>query len=150
MSIARLRRIIAGHLAWACIASVLLLACQPFLAVHFRHDGWEDEPALRIRSVGELAQFEPDLRGGHHNELEVTLFAPTAASIDLPDALARGLDRLLALVLLGLSLTIVLLPFAVPVERPLPQRVPASSRAPPSARAWLRLPPQTAPPLTTH
>jgi hypothetical protein len=113
----RIRRLIAGQLAWFCAAGILLAALQPFIATHFRHDGWEDEPGFRIRGVGESTQFELDARPGHRNELEVTLFVPSAARVDAPDALQHGLDGLMALVWLLVPLTLALRPFIAPAPR---------------------------------
>ncbi|MGJ7497522.1 hypothetical protein ACSFA8_20940 [Variovorax sp. RT4R15] len=145
----RLRKLVSTHCVWWCLCGVLLTLCQPFLAVHFRCDGWEDEPAVRIRVVSDTTQFEADGRADHPDDRETTLFAQSAASVDLPNALEHGLDGLMALVFLLLPLTIALVRLVEPVERHLQGRVPTRSGAPPPTAPWRRLPPKTAPPLTT-
>jgi len=149
MSTARLRRFIAKHCVWWCLFGVLLTAIQPFIAAHFRSDGWEDEPGFRIRSVGASTQFEPDDRADHPADLETTLFVSSAASIDLPNALQHGIDHLSALVLLLLPLTVLVVLIVEPVQRLVPEPVPNTSGAPPPTALWRRRPPETAPPLTT-
>lgn len=149
MLFAGLRRFIAAHRMVWCIPALLLAALQPFLAVHFRHDGWEDEPGFRIRDVGTSTYFEPDSRAGHPTERETTLFVSSSAHIDQPDALRHGLDDLIARVLLLLPLTVALLPLARPIQRVLPEPVSNNSGAPPPTKLWRRRPPETAPPLTT-
>jgi hypothetical protein len=39
-------RLIAREIGWWGLVGVLLAALQPFIAIHFREDGWEDEPAF--------------------------------------------------------------------------------------------------------
>jgi hypothetical protein len=145
----RLRKLVSAHcMAW-CLCGVLLTLCQPFLAVHFRCDGWEDEPAVRIRTVGTTTQFEADDRADHPNQREITLFAQSAARVDASHALQRGLDILAGLVLMLLPLTIALVRLVQTIERHVPLPVPTRSGAPPPTTPWRRLPPKTAPPLTT-
>lgn len=145
----RLRRHISSSLIGWCVWGILLAALQPFIATHFRHDGWEDEPGFRIRSVSATAEFEPDDRNEHSHWHETTLFVPAAASIDLPDALQHGLDRLLALVLIALPLTVLLVVQRLRATQPLRvRRVPNPSGAPPPTACWLQQPPSQAPPST--
>jgi hypothetical protein len=146
---ARLRKFISTHFMWWCVCGVLLSACHPFIATHFRSDGWEDEPAVRLRVASDTVQFEADDRADHPNDRETTLFAQGAASIDLPNALQHGLDNLMALVFLLLPLTVALVRLLVPDEREPLERVPVRSGAPPPTAPWRRLPPETAPPLKT-
>lgn len=141
----RLRRLTAKHCVWWCLVGILLTAIQPFLAVHFRRDGWEDEPGFRIRGASQT-QFEADDRADHAKDLETTLFVPTAASIDLPAALEHGLAGLMALVLLLLPLTVTLTRVVETRQRIQPERVPPTSGAPPPTLLWRGRPPETAPP----
>jgi hypothetical protein len=144
---ARLRRRITSSLIGWCVWGILLAALQPFIATHFRQDGWEDEPGFRIRSVSATAEFEPDERSDHANWHETTLFVPAAANIDLPNALQHGLDRLLALVLAALPLTVLLAVLVPRATQPLRiRRIPNPSGAPPPAACWRRQPPSQAPP----
>ena len=148
-AIARYRSTIRRLAAWWCLVGVLLTLCQPFLAAHFRVDGWEDEPGFRIRADDRVL-FEADDRADHSDDRETTLFVSPSASVDLPDAFQNGIDGLMALVLLILPLSIALPAVLQDAIRKLPVRVPTRGGAPPpSAAAWQRLPPQTAPPLTT-
>lgn len=143
-----LRRFLTRHLAGWCLAALCLAAVQPLLAVHFRADGWEDEPTLRVRG-GDTTRFEPDEREGHAATPEVTLFLPAAASIDLPHALQQGLDLLMALVGLLSPLAIVLWLRVLPRQSALPGGLIRCSRAPPPPAApWRRRPPGLAPPLS--
>ncbi len=146
---ARLRQRVTSSLIGWCVWGILLVALQPFIATHFRHDGWEDEPGFRIRSVSATAEFEPDDRSDHANWRETTLFVPAGAGIDLPDALRHGIDRLLALVLVALPLTVVLAVLAPRITQPLRiRRIPNPSGAPPPTACWLQQPPSQAPPST--
>ncbi|WP_394790779.1 hypothetical protein [Rhodoferax sp.] len=146
----RLRSKIATHCVWWCAAWVLMAALQPFMAVHFRRDGWEDEPAFRFHTAGESAQFEPDDRADHSGDIEATVFVPASASIDVPHAFQSGLDGLMALVLLSLPLLIALAALAVPAQPLLAQRIPRARGPPPDNIPFWRLqPPKNAPPLTT-
>ena len=148
-AIARHRSTVRRLAAWWCLAGVVLTLCQPFLAAHFRVDGWEDEPGFRVRA-GDMVRFEADDRADHPGDRETTLFVSPSASVDLPDALRDGIDGLMALVLLALPLSIALPALRQPALRVLPERVPTRSGAPPPpAAVWQRLPPQTAPPLRT-
>lgn len=149
MPIAHLRHFIAARCVGWCFFAVLLAAIQPFIAVHFRHDGWEDEPGFRIRSASESTQFEPDKRPDHPTDQETTLFVSSAANIDLPDALQHGIDNLQARLLLLLPLTVAMVLVADPVERLVPESVPNTSGAPPPTALWRRHPPETAPPFAS-
>ncbi|MDM0057077.1 hypothetical protein [Variovorax fucosicus] len=142
-----LRRFVTRHFAGWCLAALCLAALQPLLAVHFRVDGWEDEPGLRVRGA-DVTRFEPDERSGHADTPEVTLFVPSAATIDLPHALQHGLDLLMALVGLLLPLLVALRRLGVPWQPPLPAALIRRSRAPPLAAPWRRRPPTLAPPLS--
>ncbi len=144
----RIRQQIATHCLWWCAAWVLLAALQPFIAVHFRQDGWEDEPGFRIRTAGTVAQFEPDDRADHGQDLEATVFVPTSAAIDLPDALQSGLDGLMSMVFLALPLVVVLAWLVVRVVDVAPRRPERNSGPPPARLCWRTFPPPTAPPLT--
>ncbi|WP_454908545.1 hypothetical protein [Variovorax gossypii] len=135
--------------AWWLLVAMVLVALQPFIAIHFRDDGWEDEPGFRIRAVSATVQFEPDERPGHVASPETTVFVPSGASIDQPDAFHDGLAGLMALVL-------ALLPLIVPLPVPRPpasrgplERLHARCRAPPPTAIWRSLPPKTAPPAST-
>lgn len=147
MNIPRQRRLIATHFASWCFAALLLCALQPFLFTHFQCDGWEDEPGFRVRNMESMALFTPDDREGHSRDLETTLYVPASAHIDVPDALQRGLDVLMALVLLLVPLTVAL--STIPMPRGLVVhhgRIPFPSGAPPPTRPWRSRPPKTAPP----
>jgi hypothetical protein len=147
MLLARVRHFAEAHHRWWCVAGVLLILLQPFIAVHFRCDGLEDEPMLRVRSASDTTQFEADDRANHPADRETTLFAQAPASIDLPDALILALNGLLAMVLLLLPLTVAMNRPAAPIERDAPERVPPRSGSPPPPIPWRRLPPTTAPPF---
>jgi hypothetical protein len=149
MALANLRRYIAVHCVWWCVAGVLLSALQPFLFTHFRNDGWEDEPGFRVRNVEAMAMFWPDERDDHKKELETTLYAPAGAHLEVPDAFQHGLDTLLALVFLLLPLTVGSALVSKPEERRSSARVPFASGAPPPTALWRNLPPQAAPPSAT-
>lgn len=144
-----MRRLIEPHAGWWCVLGVLLTALQPFMAVHFREDGWEDEPGFRIRAVSAVAQFEPDERPDHASSHETTVFVPSGAGIDLPNVFQHGLDGLMALVLALLPLLVALRTLAIPAPRELRERLRAIIRAPPRTRPWRRRPPETAPPPKT-
>ena len=75
-------------------------------------------------------ELHPDERADHPADLETTLFVPSAASIDLPDALQHGIDGLMALVLLLLPLTVALVRLVETFASVVPQRVPHTSGAP--------------------
>ena len=149
MLLARIRQFTGTHHKAWCVAGILLILLQPFIAVHFRCDGLEDEPMLRVRDASETTQFEADDRADHPTDRETTLFAQTSASIDLPNALSFALDSLLAMVFALLPLAVVLVRLTASVERAAPERVPHHSGAPPPADPWRRLPPTTAPPSGT-
>ena len=146
MKIARYRHLVATRFLWWCLAGVVLCALQPFLFTHFQRDGWEDEPGFRVRNAEAMALFSPDDRIDHQHDLETTLYAPTAAHLESPDALQHGLDGLIALVLLLTPLTVVLPRILVRLDRVAFERVAFTSGAPPPASPWRCQPPKTAPP----
>jgi len=148
MLLARIRRFAeAHHRAW-CLAGILLVFLQPFIAAHFRCDGLEDEPMLRVRALGEMSQFEVDDRENHASDRETTIFAQVPAGIDHPHALDAGLGTLLALVLALLPLARVAGLEIGPIGRMGPEQVPPRGGAPPPAFPGRRRPPATAPPST--
>jgi hypothetical protein len=109
----------ATRWCWAGVALVLLL---PFIAVHYRCDGLEDEPMLRLHVASEAVQFEADDRADHPADHETTVFAQTPASIDQPDAFGLGLDMLLSLVLAMLPLVLAMARLIVPIVRATPSK----------------------------
>ena len=129
------------------MAGILLIFLQPFIAVHYRCDGLEDEPMLRVRSASETSQFEADDRADHPADRETTVFAQAPASIDQPDVLDFALSGLMAMVLAMLPLVLAAGRLAAPVVREAPEHVPPHGGAPPPAVSWRRLPPPAAPPL---
>lgn len=143
-----LRRRNETFAGWLVFAMVLV-ALQPFIAIHFRDDGWEDEPGFRIRAVSATVQFEPDERPDHTASSETTVFVPSGASIDLPDVFHDGLASLMALVLSLLPLIVLLAVLRAPSTHGLLELLQARCRAPPPTTVWRRLPPKTAPPLST-
>ncbi|MBT2304887.1 hypothetical protein J7E70_31200 [Variovorax paradoxus] len=147
----QIRHLVAQQCARWCLIGILLAALQPFIGAHFCEDGLENEGEFQVRSLSASVEFHPDERADHPTELETTLFVPSAASIDLPHALKHGIDGLMALVLLLLPLTLALVRLVETFESVVPQRVPHTSGAPPPSPTapWRRLPPETAPPLTT-
>jgi hypothetical protein len=146
MPSSRLRRLIAMNGAWWCLAGIMLMAMQPFIAAHFCQHGLEDEAELQVRIGTEASRIEADEPG----EQETTVFVAPSASIDLPDALQHAIDAFLALLLLAVALTVARPRLAMRVERPTPGKVPYLAGAPPpSAAPWLSRPPQAAPPSTT-
>lgn len=147
MLLARVRRFAATHHKAWCVLGMLLVLLQPFIAVHFRCDGLEDEPMLRVRSLSDTAQFEADDRADHPSDRETTVFAQAPASIDHPDAFDFALGGLLAMVLAMLPLVLAVARLAVPIVRAAPERVPPQGGAPPPAAPWRRLPPTAAPPF---
>lgn len=149
MLLAYVRRFAQAHHRLWCGAGIALILLQPFIAVHFRCDGLEDEPMLRVRDAGTTTQFEADDRADHPDDRETTVFAQTPASIDLPHALSFALDNLLAMVLALLPLAVVLFRPSAPAVRDIPERVPHHSGAPPPTEPWRRLPPTAAPPSRT-
>ena len=132
------------------MACLLLAVLQPFIAAHFRDDGLEDEPMLRLRSVGVTAQFEaPDADDGPSSGRETTVFTQTAAGHGLSSTLDAALAHLLGAALLLLPLwAVTATPIAMTARRQ-PEAVPPRSGAPPASAPWRRLPPMTAPPLST-
>jgi hypothetical protein len=146
MLLARVRRFAASHHTLWCVLGMLLILLQPFIAVHFRCDGLEDEPMLRVRSLSDTVQFEADDRADHPADHETTVFAQAPASIDHPDAFDFALRGLLAMVLAMLPLVLAVARLAVPIVREAPERVPFLGGAPPPSAPWRRLPPTAAPP----
>ena len=147
MLLARVRRLAQAHHRLWCVAGLLLVLLQPFIAVHFRCDGLEDEPMLRVRGAGETSQFEADDRADHPADRETTVFSQAPASIDHPDAFGFALDTLLAMVLALLPLVLAVARLHEPAVRRPPEPVPPHGGAPPPAEPWRRLPPAAAPPL---
>lgn len=145
----RIRRLIAKHCVGWCVLGIVLAVLQPFIGAHFCQDGLENEGEFFIRSPSAATFFEPDQRAGHRADRETTLFASSAASIDVPHALQHGIDGLMALVLLLLPLTVALLRRVESIRSAPAQPVPNTSGAPPPAAPWRRQPPETAPPLAT-
>lgn len=147
MSTVRLRRLLSTQcLAW-WIGALLLSALQPFIAVHFRTDGWEDEPGFRIRPMSQTTQFEQDDRLDHAREHETTLFVPLGAGMQSPHALGDALGVFVAL--LALALPLAVLQSALSVRRsapPPPPRPCTRGGAPPPAAPWRAHPPALAPP----
>ncbi|MBN8754493.1 MULTISPECIES: hypothetical protein [Variovorax] len=146
MLLARVRHFAETHHRLWCVAGVLLILLQPFIAVHFRSDGLEDEPMLRVRSASDTTQFEPDDRADHPSDRETTVFAQTPASIDHPDTFDFALSTFMAIVLAMLPLAIAVARLSAPIVREAPEHVPPHGGAPPPAQPWLRLPPSAAPP----
>lgn len=147
MSNTRLRRLLSTRcLAW-WIGALLLSALQPFIAVHFRSDGWEDEPGVRIRPMSQTTQFEQDDRAGHSNDQETTLYVPQGAGMGATHAIGDALGAFLAL--LALALPLAVLPAAraplgaAPSRRARPR---ARGGAPPGTAPWRSRPPALAPP----
>lgn len=146
--LSRIRRLIARQCVWWCLFGIVLAALQPVIGSHFRTDGLENDGEVHVRGVSAAPQFDVDGRPDHQADLETTLFVPSSASIDLPDAFQQGIDVLMALVLLLLPLTVALYRLLERIEDAAPERVPNTSGAPPPPTAhWLRLPPKQAPPL---
>ncbi|MDN4588784.1 hypothetical protein DBA29_09805 [Xenophilus aerolatus] len=146
MSTARLRRLLSTQcLAW-WIGALLLSALQPFIAVHFRSDGWEDEPGFRIRPMSQTTQFEQDGRLEHAREHETTLFVPLGAGAQSSHAFADVLGAFTGLLALVLALAVPRIAPALrlampPRHRPCPRGGPPPPSAPRRAR-----PPALAPP----
>lgn len=146
MQSVRFRRLVIRHCMWWSLCGLLLTALQPFLATHFRRDGWEDEPGFRIRTPASSTQFEHDNRADRARGFETTLFVSTSANIDSPHAFGQGINNLMALVFLLLPLTVGMVRPVPRLERRLPELVGNVSGAPPSAHIWRQFPPETAPP----
>ncbi|MBT2326994.1 hypothetical protein J7E62_32390 [Variovorax paradoxus] len=149
--LAQIRHLVASQHVWWCVIGTLLATLQPFISAHFCQDGLEDEGDFQVRSMSISVEFYPDERAERAPDLETTLFLPSAAGIDRPGALQHGLDALMALVLLLLPLTVALMRLVKTFASVDPQAVPHTSGAPPPlpTAPWRRLPPETAPPLTT-
>jgi hypothetical protein len=130
--------------------ALLLIACQPFLSVHFDDDGLVAHAGLDVRSAGGPVQFLPDADAPGPLAFETKLFVPAAANIHLPGALLNGIAALLCLVALLVPLRViraVLLPrLADAPQRGLQGRggAPPPTRKP--ALLWHRRWPTTAPP----
>ncbi|MGJ7568857.1 hypothetical protein ACSFBM_33745 [Variovorax sp. GB1R11] len=148
MLLARIRNCVATHSTRWCLAGMALVVLLPFIAAHYRCDGLEDEPMLRLHAASETVQFEADDRADHPADHETTVFAQTPASIDHPDAFNVALNTLMAAVLAVLPLVLAMMRLVVPIVRTFPDRVPTQGGAPPPAMPWRRLPPTTAPPFT--
>ncbi|MET3380382.1 hypothetical protein [Variovorax paradoxus] len=146
MLLARIRRFAEAHYKAWCVAGILLIILQPFIAVHFRCDGLEDEPMLRLRNLSETTQFEADDRADHPSDRETTVFTQAPASIDHPDAFKLGLNTLMAMVLALLPLAVAVARLVVPIVREAPEHVPPHGGAPPLSQPWRLLPPTAAPP----
>lgn len=141
----RLRRLLSAQcLAW-WVGAFLLAAIQPFTAVHFGQDGWEDEAGTWIRSASETTQFERAEHPGDPEDHEVTLFAALSAQTDSGHAFGDGLAALAAMLALMLPLIVLVAPLVqAATDAPL-ARSPARGGAPPPA-PWRRCPPAIAPP----
>lgn len=147
MSTARLRRLLSTRCLVWWIGALLLSALQPFIAVHFRSDGWEDEPGFRIRPMSQTTQFEQDDRLDHARDHETTLFVPLGAGVQAAHALGDALGAFAALLALALPLAVL---NAVPALRlattpPNPRPCMRGGPPPPSA-PWRAHPPALAPP----
>lgn len=151
MNPARIQRFVLSCRARVCLAGVALLLVMPFIAVHFRCDGLEDEPMLRLHVVGDAVQYEADDRADHPSDHETTVFSQLPASLDHPDFFADALGAFMALVLAMLPLAIALARLSAPIVREAPERVPPLGGAPPPGPCptapWQRLPPTAAPPF---
>lgn len=147
MSTARLRRLLSTQcLAW-WIGALLLSALQPFIAVHFRSDGWEDEPGFRIRPMSQTTQFEQDARIDHAREHETTLFVPLGAGTPSTHALGDALGAFAALLALALALAVRKAVPALHPTTPPPRPRPSTRGGPPPPSApWRSRPPALAPP----
>lgn len=146
MSTVRLRRLLSTRcLAW-WIGALLLSALQPFIAVHFRSDGWEDEPGFRIRPLSQTTQFEQDGRLEHAHEHETTLFVPLGAGMQSSHGFGDVLGALAALLALVLALAVPRMETALRLAMPARHRpCPRGGPPPPSAPRRAR-PPALAPP----
>lgn len=126
---------------------LLVSALQPFLSVHFDVDGLVERQEMSIRAFGQAAQFQPDEDAASPSAVEVKLFVPSAASIDLPLAFFSGLAAFLSLVILAAPLRVVLADFLGVLDSAEAAPVPNAGGAPPPTRPWRTRPPETAPPL---
>jgi hypothetical protein len=147
MSTVRLRRLLSTRcLAW-WIGALLLSALQPFIAVHFRSDGWEDEPGFRIRPMSQTTQFEQDGRLEHAREHETTLFVPLGANMQSSHGFGDALGALAALLVLAVVLAaarvLPALRLATVPHRPRPG---TRGGPPPPSAPWRARPPALAPP----
>ena len=146
MLLARIRNFVATRPTRWCWAGVALVVLLPFIAAHYRCDGLEDEPMLRLHVASDAVQFEADDRADHASDRETTVFAQTPASIDHPDAFSLALNSLMATMLAMLPLVLAMARLVVPIVRTTVEHVPTHGGAPPAATPWSRLPPTTAPP----
>ncbi|WP_213953106.1 MULTISPECIES: hypothetical protein [unclassified Variovorax] len=146
MSTRRFSRCIARQWKGWCALLLLVSALQPFLSVHFDVDGLVERQELSIRAFGQDAQFQPDEDGPGPSAVEVKLFVPSAASIDLPLAFISGLAAFLCLVILAAPLRVVLAAFLGVFDSTEAAPVPNAGGAPPSTQLWRTRPPETAPP----
>lgn len=145
MSTMRLRRLLSTRcLAW-WIGALLLSALQPFIAVHFRSDGWEDEPGFRIRPMSQTTQFEQDGRLEHAGEHETTLFVPLGANMQPSHGFGDVLGALAALLAVALTAPRVLPALRLARVPPHPRPCTRGGPPPPSA-PWRARPPALAPP----
>lgn len=147
MLLARIRNFVATRPMRWCWAGVAWVVLLPFIAAHYRCDGLEDEPMLRLHVASDAVQFEADDRADHPSDHETTVFAQTPASIDHPDAFDFALNSLMAAVLAMLPLMLAMARLLVPIVRTTVEHVPTHAGAPPAAMPWGRLPPTTAPPF---
>lgn len=141
-----LLRRIARLCPWWCALLVLLSGVQPFLSVHFDDDGLVPQQQLNVRAFGETAQFQTDADSKTPMALEVTLFAPAAASIDSPLLILSGLAAFMCLVMRLAPLTVWLGRRVSPLPGRPAFEVPAANGAPPPTALWRSRPPETAPP----
>lgn len=145
--LARIRGLVARQCTWWCIVGLLLVAAQPLIGAHFSRDGLEDEGEIHVHSAAMSVELEAD-DDGLPGDVEITVYVPSAASIDLPQAFQQGIDHLLTLVLLLLPLLVLIAPFLSAFRSAARHRPLNNSGAspPPPTAPWHRLPPETAPP----
>jgi len=137
---------IARRWAWWCALLALLSALQPFLSVHFDEDGLVERQELGIRAFGQAAQFEPDEDAVTPSAVEVRLFVPSTASIDVPLAFLSGIAAFLSLIVLMTALRVPLAGLPASRHCVLLAKVPNTGGAPPPTLPWRNRPPETAPP----
>jgi hypothetical protein len=146
MSTARLRRLLSTQcLAW-WIGALLLSALQPFIAVHFRSDGWEDEPGFRIRPMSQTTQFEQDVRLDHAREHETTLFVSLGAGMQSSQGFADVLGVFVALLALVLAFAVPRIAPGLRLAMPPRHRPCPRGGPPPPSAPWRARPPALAPP----
>ncbi|MGJ7510596.1 hypothetical protein [Variovorax sp. GT1P44] len=133
--------------AWWFALLVLLCSIQPFLSVHFDVDGIVPQEHVSVRFSDATAHFQPDEDADTPMALEVTLFVPTTASMDMPLTLLSGIAAFMSLILLATPLIVqVAQCVQALLDVPVPRVSPASG-APPLTAIWRSRPPETAPPL---